>query len=309
MSRTPLTAKTAVTLACNLGKVVPRLGLSEEDGAYWNGHLDELHERVQGVLSRGSWLDQLIAADEAAWQRFTGQKFDFSPCREIIEKFGVDRARDLDRFGPEVHCWPKVSFAQDSKYRGQRIKLEPWFWQQLAAGKILRCNSQGEFEVVKEVVYELCVLVVDTRLKPSYNGGKQMFADDEGFMGEMVESLRCKGRIEPYSPSRSRFNISSREWDDAVRPALSARAEFTGITWGLEDPIRMNVIPQLWRHMPRKNDGKTDVWVWLGWFFAGASHRLCGGGSARGGLADVSYYDVGNHWSYRTVRPLGVLDA
>src|SRR3990167_972712 len=91
MSRTPLTVPTAVTLACNLGKVVSKLGLTEEDSDYWNKHLGELHDKVQGVLLRGNWLDRLVQTENEAHRVFFSQTFDLTQFCSTLEHYGEER--------------------------------------------------------------------------------------------------------------------------------------------------------------------------------------------------------------------------
>lgn len=309
MSRTPLTVVTAVTLACNLGKVVPKLGLSEEDAGYWNGHLDELHSKVQNVLSCSNWIDRIIQSENDAHRAFFGQTFDLAQFVKVLKCYGEDRIGQWINLGLEPHFLPKWQFRPDSKVRGWKVKPESWFWQKAADGSIKRRNAAGKLEVVEKVDFDGIAVLIDTRCKPAYDNGRQMFANDEAFMGSMIESLRTEGKIARYSecPQSSRFCISSKECDEQICPALTMRPEFEGVRWRLELAIEANSIPQIYRRMPRRKDGQTDTYVWYEEFFEDASSRLYGGYSVSGGLAHVDCHDVDNHWYSGAVRPVGVL--
>lgn len=136
-----------------------------------------------------------------------------------------------------------------------------------------------------------------------------MFADDESFLGPLLEGLRNGGKIEAYKdgPPSSRFGVSARDWDDFVRPAVAQRLGLDFNRVRLETAIEASIIPQLLIDKPRVNDGKTDTWMWYEEFFEGADFRLCGGRSDSGGLADVGWGYSGEHWGRRAFRPLGVL--
>lgn len=267
----------------------------------------EAFRRLQNL----NWLDELVAEEKYAHQAFFGQTFDLTQFAATLERFGEDRVRQWAKLGLEVHFLPKVTFAPAINFPGWKVKPEGWFWQQVAAGSIKRRNAAGGLEVVKEIGCDGVTLLIDTRCKPNFNASKQMFANDEHFLGGIIKDLRAQGKISRYDlgPQSSRFGISSRDWDEHLRPALQARPEFDGVTFRLEQAIEANAIPQIYKRMPRRKDGQTTTWVWYEEFFGIASDRLCGGGSGGGGLAYVDCSHVVSHWINRGVRPVGVLDT
>ncbi|TSC96145.1 MAG: hypothetical protein CEN88_390 [Candidatus Berkelbacteria bacterium Licking1014_2] len=312
---TPLTLKTQRALSILLTEGIPD-DLPEETAKYWKDHKNELHARERELLfarvASDNWLGRLIQAENDALRAFFGQTFDLSQFVEMLERFGEDRISQWAMFGLEPHFLPEWQFKPDAEIRGWKIKPEPWFWQQVAAGNIKHRNAVGELEIVKEVVFDGTTLLIDTRCKPDYNDGKQMFAKDEPFLGGLIEMLRSDGKIAryEYGDQSSRFGVSSHEWDEQIRPALEVCPEFDGVTFRLELTIEANSIPQIYKRMPRKKDGQTSTWVWYEEFFEDVSARLYGGYSDYGGLARVwDSCDVGRHGVYGTVRPVGVLDA
>jgi len=312
MSRTTLTLKTQRRIIGRITEILPD-DLSEEDALFWIGHSAQLSEGLRNVLIRSkiNWLDQLVQAENNALGAFFNETFDLSQFAATLKQFGEKRVMQWAKLGLKPHFLPRIVFTHGSKFPGWKIKPESWFWQKVADGSIKRRNVAGELEIVKEVRFEGTTVLIDTRCKPAYDGGRQMFANDEGFLGGVIEALRTEGKIAhtDAGPPSSRFNISSSEWDEHIRPALEARPEFEGVTFRLEQTIEANVIPQLYMWIPRKKDGRTNTWVWFEEFFEGASSRLDGGRSDYGGLADVCCYYVVNHWFSGAVRPVGVLDA
>jgi len=312
MSRTTLSLATQRRFAAGVVASLPDT-LSEEDALHWLANMGNLKETLGGVLilSEASWLDRLVQAENDAHSAFFGQTFDLAPFRVTLECYGEDRVSQWAKLGLEPHFLPKWQFLADAKVRGWKVKPEAWFWQQVANGNIRRRNAAGKLEVVTEVGLDGITVLIDTHCKPRYDGGRQMFANDEAFMGAMIESLRSEGKLAHYDsgPQSSRFGISSLEWDEQICPALEARPEFKGVTFRLELAIEANTIPQIYKRMRRRKDGQTDTRVWYEEFFEDASYRLNGGRSDGGGLARVDYYGAASTWRHRAVRPVGVLDA
>jgi hypothetical protein len=311
MNRTTLTLATQRRLAATVVENLPDR-VSEEDALYWlanKGKLKELLDRVL-ILSPTGWLDRLVQSEEDAHRAFFGETFDLAQFHNTLERYGEERVGQWAILGLQPHFLPKLILTQDSKFRGWKIKPEDWFWQQVAAGSIMRRNAADGLEIVKEVGFDGVTVLIDTRCKPAYDGGRQSFGPvPDLLLGTLIEALRNEGKIAryEYGEQSSRFGVSSREWDEHVRPALEALPVFKDVAFRLEMTIEANCIPQMYKRMPRKKDGQTNTWVWYEEFFGGESYRLYGGDSDYGGLAHVNYLDVGIHWNFRAVRPLGVL--
>ena len=311
MSRTTLSLNTQRRIMARIAENLPD-DLPEEDALRWVNDCAELKKGLRGLLMPEiNWLDQLVQAENDIYSAFLvrGQAIDFSQFKATLKSHGEEHISRWIQLGLEPHFLPKRQFRQDEKLRGWKVKPKKWFWQQMAACTIKRRNVAGELVTVTEAGFDGDTVLIDTRCKPAYDNGRQMFADDEAFLGGLIEDLRSRCEIARYDSGQqdSRFGVSSLEWDEQIRPALEARPEFKGVSFRLELAIEANTIPQIYGRMPRHKDGQTDTWVWYEEFFEGASCCLRGGGSGRGGLAGVGWREVRSHWDGGAVRPLGVV--
>ena len=315
-SRTPLEA--APTFRTFYGRVILNLpDLTEEDMRYWmqNENANELR-RLLGNLHRtkqadGGWLERILAAENSAHEAFFDRKFNLDFFQQTLEGYGEEKVREWAKLKLEPHFLPGVVLTRENEPSGWRVKPNDWYWQQLAAGKLKRLVGDNQLEVVKQAWLEDIVVLIDTRLNPRYQGGRQMFANDKGFLGEIISQLRENGTISRYEngPQSSRFGVSANEWQEHVRPRVAEKLKLEPAQVRLETAIEANVIPQLFSRMSRVKDGTTDTWVWYEEYFGGLSCRVDGGNSYYGGLANVYWSYSGIHWHYRAFRPLGVLAA
>jgi hypothetical protein len=294
-----------------LGHVLEGIRVTEEDMSYWNGHINELHAGLRflhrPVSSTASWIDKLVEREKKCQLAFF-DKTELDEYAAVLQKYGSEKVEWWSKLGLEVHAFPTLALTSDLPLPGWMVKPGSWYWQVLAENRLRRLNSVGDLTMVSMALIGGVVLI-NTRCKPRYQDGKQMFASDRSFMGQIIERLRKSGKLAryEYGPQTSRFGISSVEWQDHLRPAV---AEFLGLEpqmMRLETAPEANIIPQIYPHMPRKKDGETNTWMWYEEYFESSSFRLSGGHSGGGGLADVDYSDAGSHWAIRAVRPLGVL--
>jgi len=259
------------------------------------------------------WKDRIIAREQRAHRSFFGDKvfsgFDYSEFRKAIEEYGEVQIKEWRKLGLGVHYLPEVEMAQDTKFLGWEIKPRDWYYEKVVEGRILRQQPDGHLKPDNQVRLGGIVVLIDTRCKPAYDEGKQMYENDS-LLGSIIEGLREQGKIADYEygPKSSRFGISADEWEEYIKSAL---AKSLGLKDGqvvrLETTIEMNVIPQIYKHMPRAGDGETNTWVLLEENFEGRHDRLSGGVSSRGGLSNVFYYYSDDHWGSGSVRPLAVL--
>lgn len=260
-------------------------------------------------MTAENWLDFICEQERLAHLAFFGQEFDLTLFRQILEEYGFGRVQVWQNLGLEVHFLPDVVMVQDANFPGWKIKPEKWFWEKLTEGKLLRRDPQGNLVTITEVNLGGIIVLVDTRLKPKYKDGRQMWGSDKNLLGKILSELRDSGKIAKYEygPQESRFGVSAKEIDDSI---IAEFAKVVGLEQSqvrLERTIEGDVIPQLYTEMPRKDDGWNDTRVWYDEFFEDASFRLNGGNSFYGGLANVDYDNAGNHWDYRSFRLLGVL--
>lgn len=270
---------------------------------------DGLMKAIFGHLTP-NWLRLILEKECQYHKNFFGQEFDLSDFKSILKKYGLEAIERWQSLGLEPHYLPQVSMTQDVKFDGWKVKPESRYYREVAEGKILRKQSDGSF-VVDEEPYKLegISVLIDVRLKPKFNDGKQMFEDDN-LLGPIIERLRKDGKIAKYEygSQSSRFGVSANEWEKYIKPAL---AESLGVeVWQvrLERAIEANVIPQCYPDMPRYKDDYTNTWVWYEEYFEDDYSRLQGGYSLWGGLALVRYGRAGDHWGLMAVRPLVVLE-
>lgn len=259
------------------------------------------------------WFKQILRKERKHHRDFFGRVFgrvfDLTPFEQKLREYGEEKIRWWKSLELEVHFLPPVLMTQGVEFSGWEVKPQKEYYKWVEEGKIFYCNSEGV--LIERPVYQLrgITVLIDTRLKPSYQDGKQMWENDENFLGPIIEKLREQGKLAKYEhgPQSSRFGISANEWEEHLKPAL---VEFLGLQFHqvrLERAIEANVIPQLFPHMPRKDDGKTDTSVWYEEFFQDRDGRLRGGRSDFGGLANVGWSDSGDRWQRESVRPLIVL--
>ncbi len=280
-------------------------GLSLIDGQLMSWILDNIAKirEMAGI----KWWDDYVKKEEKSLEAFFGKKFDLSIFGKTLRDCGIEQIRHWQNRGFEIHFLPDISMFQADEYRGWRIKPEDWYYQQVAQGKIF-LQIDDELKPVKQVKLNGQVVLIDTRLKPAYKNGKQMFFQDT-LIGGVIIKLREQESIARYDhgDQTSRFGVSAKEWQEQIRPALAREFGVEINKVRLETAVEANVIPQLYPYMPRKDDGTTNTRVWYEECFEDVSNRLFGGNSDYGGLSDVDFYSVGDHWHDRSFRPLVVL--
>jgi len=250
------------------------------------------------------WIRDLLATESKYHLKFFGQEFDLTEFAGVLKKYGQRQLKRWQKLGLEPHFLPKVSLMIGDEYPGWKVKPNKWFYEQLLAGRIFR-SINNELKKVPVAELEGITVLIDTRLKPAYQNSKQMYQDDN-LLGPIIKQLREQERIVGYEPIVSRFNISANE-TEAIKPLLVQKLGLNQNQVRLELAIEANIIPQLYSDMPRKNDGKSDIWVWYEEYFDDYVGRLGGGNSDSGGLANVGWNDADNNWDCGSVRFLAVL--
>jgi len=290
-----------------------KLGFSPEMAAIVanakSGKAAQIVSLFEAAIPGADWLETILVRERQCHLDFFGQEFNLASFKAILEEHGAEAISQWQKLGLEPHFLPMVAMAQDTKFDGWEIRPEKWYYERIADGKVLRRQANGSLQPDKEVKLEGITVLIDTRLKPAYKGGRQMFRKDN-LLGPVIQRLRQEEKIAHYEYGfqSSRFWVSAEEWENQIKPAL---AEFLGVETSrvrLERAIEANVIPQLYPYMPRQKDGKTDTWVWYEEYFGDASGRLVGGSSFWGGLSVVDCWDwADGRWGSRAFRPLVVL--
>jgi hypothetical protein len=267
------------------------------------------------VEVENDWLRETLEREGQSHRDFFGQEFDLSDFERILNEYGQERIREWQRLGLEPHFLPDLYLAQNDSYPNWKVRLEKWYHDKSVEGKILR-SINGRLQADKEAFkLEGIVVLIDTRLKPAYADGKQVYENDN-LLGPIIEELRKEGTIAAfeYGSQSSRFGLSSSEWEGYVKSRLAEKLDLRSDQLRLERAIEANIIPQLYPHMPRKDDSRTNTWIWYEEYFGSDNRRLHGGITGHGApvlLAFVCCRWPGDspdrHWQCRSLRPLAVL--
>jgi hypothetical protein len=255
---------------------------------------------------KADWLTDILVREQTAHLTFFGQEYDLSELEKKLREYGRKQVKRWASLGLEPHFLPQVSMMPGDNYSGWKIKPGEFYYRSLVEGKLFR-NQNGNLVKVTNIGLEGVSVLIDTRLKPAYDNGRQMWEKDN-LLGSVIQSLRKQGKIQDYTdgPRNSRFGVSANELGEIYR-ALAPRIGLVPDQFRSELAIEGNAIPQIYSHMPRKNDGETNTWVWYEEFFGGRVRRLSGGNSDNGGLARVYWDHAALHWGYKSFRPLVVL--
>jgi hypothetical protein len=200
------------------------------------------------------------------------------------------------QMGMEMHYVPLKDMTEDKNYPG---------WKKKPTSNI------NLFNAIKDTKNKLVAdtlklpgawVVVDTREKPQYQSGNQMYANDP--FKDVIEELR-KQKVISGGKAGSRFEIS---WDELHKPEVKAKlAEILGIApdnLRLPRAIEMNFLGNA--HYQKWGD--TNTWEWFEDSYQG-SRRLLGGDSDYGGLSYVDWGVSGHRLVSSGFRPLIVFPA
>ena len=231
---------------------------------------------MQEVIGGGDWLGEILAKEKKYHLNFFNTGFNLDQFRKSLLRYGENKIREWVNLGLEPHFLPQVLMEQDLELETWGMRPEEWFYNQCQQGNLLRLDTKGKLRKDTNS-YELggITVLIDTRCKPAYDDGKQMWKDDS-FIGTIIESLRDSENIAKYEygSQDSRFGISADEWQKKIRPILAKKLGLDEIQVRLERTIEANVIPQLYKDMPRSQDGQTNTWVWHEEFFKSRDCRL-----------------------------------
>jgi hypothetical protein len=275
---------------------------------------NKVREKVEGEVEN-DWLQDILKHEGQSHRDFFGQEFNLPDFEKTLNKYGQKKIREWQRLGLEPHFLPEVFLAPNDSYTNWKVRLEKWYHDKSAEGKILR-SINGSLVADKEAFkIEGIVVLIDTRLKPAYEDGKQVYENDN-LLGPIIEELRREGTIAAYEygSQSSRFGLSSNEWEGYVKPVLAETLGLRPNQIRLERAIEANIIPQLYPHMSRKDDSRTNTWIWYEEYLGSGNRRLHGGVTGHGAptlLAFVCCRWPGDspdrHWQCRSLRPLALL--
>ncbi|HEU0050806.1 MAG TPA: hypothetical protein VFQ60_01990 [Patescibacteria group bacterium] len=239
---------------------------------------------------------EIIFCETQALRKFFGREI---PVPHLPKEATRERILEWRRMGFELHYLPNLSVAEIKRDReGKILEVTPIDfpgWKKKPGRRYTRgvyINSVEFFDEVKTGGFlDLSALdlfggwiLIDTRKKPNFDKGKQMYENDP--LGPALEELRKKNVIEDFKIKGSRFNLSSNELENPkVLEAFAKVLNFHSIP-GLEVSIPRTIEFNILGNIFYPEWGKTDTQEWFGDYGKG-SNRLFGGDSNDGGLSCV----------------------
>jgi len=246
---------------------------------------------------------------------------DLSLFETTLKHCGKEQIEAWKKIGFGVTYLPEAELGKNHEFWEKNVRPGDFLYKQSQAGNILLLNPEGE--LVKDEradwlggIGKGIVVLFDTRQKPAFTDGSQMWKNDENCLGAVIAKLREEGKIQGYDwcPQGSRFGVTVQpggEWYKHVRPAqaelLGPRVDVNSVRF--ETAMESIVLSQMYPDLPRGKDGETNTLAWYEQFFGDDRKRLNGGGSDYGGLANVYWYDPRRPWVNISFRPLAVLAA
>ncbi len=274
------------------------------------GHAAIVCDAIKGrdlSWATSDWLGQLVLRQLKYHLNFFGRDFDLTPFITTIKDYGKKLVTYWKGLGFEPIFLPEVLMSRDADYPGWKIKLKEWLYEQSDAKQLLRLRD-NKLVVANAYQLENITALVDTRCKPAYDNGCQVYQVD--CLEPIIERLRQQRTLTDYTagPRGSRFGISADgECEQVLKPAVAELLKLAPEKLRLETIIEANVIPQMCLDLPRKEDGITNTSVWYEEYYQSRERRLGGGVSDVSGLAYVRCDVAGDRWDYRSVRFLAVL--
>lgn len=263
-------------------------------------------------MAKGNnWLDRMIEDENQAHKAFFGMTFDLSKFAAILEKYGQERVEEWAQLQLEPHFLPAHTFGLNDSIAetpGWFWEARPndWMWSALEREEIKIRTATGELEVVTKLQTYDNILLADRRRVPRYNANvQQQFADDEIYLAPIIETLRNEGKIlhNPDGPPASRFNISSKEWDEQIRPVLQMLPLFKDVELRFERIIEFLVFLK----MKGERYHSCSNRVWLEEFRRDEAMRECTCPPFLSGPKNFVSIEVDHHGRDHAIRPVGVL--
>jgi len=260
------------------------------------------------------WLDSILERERQAHLAFFGHIFNLSRFQAALEQYDPDAIGEWLELGLELHFFPEIQMANDTRFPGWKSRLGKWYNEQVDKGNIfLPGQERGpktQFDVLwLSGVFSGVTVLIDIRQKPPLERRQRIFARDN-LLGPIIKALREKGDLvkHPDGHLSSRFGISANEWRRFIRPAL---ADFLGVEVEqvrLERYLEANVIPQLYPGIPRGKDSGTNSYVWYEENVEDETCQISGGGEADPAGFCFVKCSPSDQWWCRAVRPIIILD-
>ncbi len=206
----------------------------------------------------------------------------------LPEEVTAERYEKWKEMGFELHYLPAEEMKKDRELPGWKKKPGDWFYEKI---------KDKEVEAGSATLPAAWILT-DTREKPNYQDGKQMYKDD--ILAETLEDLRKKKAITAFEVKGSRFKIS---WDELHKPEVKK-----AIAEALDVPEEYLRLPRAieWNYLGNAHHptwGDTDTWEWFEDSYQKGARRLSGGLSRLGRLSRVRWAAPDARHGYLGFRP------
>lgn len=256
------------------------------------------------------WIEQILDRNLKCLLKWGIRDFDQSQelFRKKLEGIGTDQVRRWQGLLLEPVYWPRIVLLPEN-YPIGTTPLPGSYYEKAKNGQIYWFDRNGKLVVDQEpYILQEGVYLIDTRCKPVYKDGRQMWLRDKKFLGHLIERLRQEGKVFKHRPATSRFNVSVDEAEQRLWPLLANQPDFKIVKQiRSERASEFNFISQCFDFMPRKGDGKTNTSLWFADYIEDCVNRLIGGDSNYGGLVNVNRNWSRDPWDDKSVRPLAVL--
>lgn len=261
------------TITLRFAEIVHRVGKSLDP--------DSVSEDLQMISdgASGDPVERFLLRELRLHWRFFGIAFDLSNFAETLKKYlpkpeekdygWNNQVKKWKNLGFEIHFLPKIGVFTDVAPLGLKSMPPVEYFALIGRGDILRKDWDGTLSLAQSGLEGKTVLI-DTAIMPldfqaTETSATPVFIKDP-LVGSLMERLRDNLKIghdcsNPLN-SASRLGVSFIEWQNEIRPALAEKLEVKPSMVRLETILERYVIPQLYPHLLRQSDFKTNVGVW-----------------------------------------------
>jgi len=275
--------------------------------------LQGLSDEEKQSIEAQKVFQEIISRESLALQKFFGRSFEIPP---LPEEATTERIAEWREQGFELHYLPSLSLIDitiDPSGAVTEVRPNIRGWKKKPADRFFDLIKEGKLPKEAAELKGGWVLV-DTRPKPSYDDGKQMYPGD--LLATALAELNRQGLIKQASfdgttklPPTSRFGISPRELaDPRVMAVLVKVLNIESGEASLQRAMEFNILGNL--HHPEWGDTSTSEWFadtseWFADQYGAGSQQLFGGSSVPGGLSYVSSFGLDNRSGDIGFRLLG----
>jgi hypothetical protein len=228
---------------------------------------------------------ELVERETESLRNFFGYDVEVPSLPDEVTPERYEKWKEM---GFELHYLPAEEMKKDSNFPGWKTKPRDWFYENIKNKKV----------DADAATLPAAWVLSDTREKPQYQDGKQMYEND--ILAETLEDLRKKKVITDFEVKGSRFRIS---WDELHKPEVKkAIAEALDVP---EDSLRLPRAIE-WNYLGNAYHpkwGETDTWEWFEDSLEKGARRLDGGHSGDGGLSFVSWDAPSDRYDDLGFRP------